>query len=91
MGHHIMPHLFFSRCGTGEVDICDMILEFFDLFFRDGKTQLMLCPGKGDPKLPPGFHPFLRREKLQHIGRCIPGSQRCFITVVHSQTFLIAE
>ena len=81
--HHVMAHLFFTRTDAVVVNIRDMRLHFVDLLLRDGQAQRLLRPGQRYPQLAPGAAAGVGGKQLQHIRRCIAGSQRRFVLIGH--------
>ena len=67
MRHHIVADFLLPLGRACKVDIREMLFQFPDLVFRDRKTKIPLSARQFQPQTPPGFHPFLLREKLKHL------------------------
>ena len=82
MGHHVVADFLFPPAGGVIVDIGDVLLQLADLLLRYRQTQLVLGPGQGRPRPPPGLEAHIRGEQVQHIRRGVAPGQGGFINVV---------
>ena len=83
MSHHVMAQLpLVLRC-SGEVHVVNIGLHLVNLLLCDGKTQLHLRTGKGNPQPAPCGEFFYRGENILHLVAGIAAGKGTFIPVVH--------
>ena len=77
--HDVVPLLPLVLLGALVIDVVDVRLEIVHLLLRDGKPELHLALGKGDPELSPQAETLFVAEVDDHLAARIAGRQGVFV------------